>query len=175
MQIDVNQTLYLRRSASSVYLAIAICLFLFGVSLMVALSDEADPRRYMGWGGVLLFGAALLSAASRLRNISTPLVTLAPQGIRSAQTGAKFVPWNAVERVSIKQSSRRRPDTLVIKLSGWDLEELSRTQDNPWGRPANPLPDVDELTIVPWDLGMKADDLLQTVSVYASAHGGKTS
>jgi len=150
-----------------------ILIFLFGVALMAALTDEDAAMRSMGWGGVFLFGVGLLVALWRLRYMAAPLVTLAPQGICCAQVSPKFLPWSAVEDLSVRPGSRRVPDILIVKLSGSDLEELSRTHDNPWGRPANPLVGVRELKIVPWELGMKTDDLLQTIGVYAAAHRGK--
>ena len=174
MQIDVNQTLQLRRSGSAVLIGILILIFLFGMSLMVALTDDEAMKRYFGWGGVLLFGAGLVSAAWRSRNPTGPLVTLGPQGICCSRVSPKFVPWNAVEDWSVRRGSRRTPDVLVVKLSGTDLDELARTDANPWGRPANPLVGVHELRIVPAELGMKADDLMQTISVYAHAHRRKT-
>jgi hypothetical protein len=174
MQIDVNQTLQLRRSGSAVLVGILILIFLFGVSLMVALTDDEAMKRYFGWGGVLLFGAGLVSAAWRSRDPTGPLVTLGPQGICCSRVSPKFVPWSAVEGWSVRRARRNTPDVLVIKLSGTDLDELASTHANPWGRPANPLVGVHELRIMPAELGMKADDLLQTISVYADAHRRKT-
>ena len=174
MQIDVNQTLQLRRSGPAVLIGTLMLVFLFGVSLMMALTDDEAMQRYFGWGGVLLFGAGLVTAAWRSRSSAGPVVTLGPQGICCSRVSSKFVPWNAVEDWSVRRGTRRTPDVLVVKLSGTDLEELARTDANPWGRPANPLLGVHELRIVPEELGMKADDLMQTISVYADAHRRKT-
>lgn len=174
MQLDANQILQLRRSKSAVLIGIMILLFLFGVSLLMALTDEEAMKRYFGWGGVVVFGALLLTAAWRLRDIATPLVTLGPQGICCWRVSPKFVPWSAVQGWTVRHSSSRsRLDIVVVKLSGSGIEELARTLDNPWGRPANPLVGVHELHIVPWELGMKTDDLVQTIGVYADAHRGK--
>jgi hypothetical protein len=172
MQIDVNQTLQLRKSARSVFVGLSICLVLFALSLAPALMEkEVAADRYLGWAGVVVFGAALGVGTWRLRHLKKPVVTLGPQGICCAQTRSKFVPWSAVADLSVRKSSGRRGlDTVLIKLSGSDLEELSRVKDNPWGRPANPLPDITQLYVVPWELGMKTDDLLQLISIYADAH-----
>jgi hypothetical protein len=171
MQIDVNQTLHLRKSARSVFVGLSICLVLFALSLAPALMEkEVAADRYLGWAGVVVFGAALGIGTWRLRRFKEPLVTLGPQGICCAQISPQFVPWSAIADLSVKRSRRQGPDTVVIKLFGSDLDELSRVKDNPWGRPANPLAGVNQLYVVPWELGLKTEDLLQLISVYADAH-----
>ena len=109
MQIDVNQTLQLRRSGSAVLVGILILIFLFGMSLMVALTDDEAMKRYFGWGGVLLFGAGLVSAAWRSRDPTKSLVTLGPQGICCARVSPKFVPWSAVEDWSVRRGIPQDP------------------------------------------------------------------
>ena len=171
MQVDVNQTLQLRKSARSVVVGMSILLVLFALSLTMGLLEkEVAADRYFGLVWAFIFGAALCFGAWRLRRFKEPLLTLAPNGICCARISPTFVPWSAVADLSVKRVGRQGLDTVVIKLYGSDLEELSRVKDNPWGRPANPLPDVHQLYVVPWELGMKTEDLLQVIGMYADAH-----
>ena len=171
MQIDVNQTLQLRRSGSAVLVGILILMFLFGMSLMVALTDDKAMKRYFGWGGVLLFGAGLVSAAWRSRDPTKSLVTLRPQGML-ARVSPKFVPWSAVEDWSVRRGIAGPQKSWWSSFQGRTWTNSRERTPTP-GQAANLLVGVHELRIVPAELGMKAD-LLQTISVYAHAHRRKT-
>jgi hypothetical protein len=174
MHVDTGNTVEIRASPFRLLLlgcgGLAAAVLSYAIARTYA--GTGSFREFIGWVGVVFCGLVVLVAVWRALRMRQPMLTLAPAGFRDIRIASQFIPWSAVENLSIWRY--RNTKTVVVKVgeSVWRDFPLSRMAR--WSRSANISLGVDGLAIGTVELPMKSEELLEMMAAFVRAHGGRT-
>jgi hypothetical protein len=176
MNIDTTRTVEIRASQAHTMLAILLALAMTCASVAVAVIyfGTGNSREYMGWAGTLLFGALTAATVWRSSQIGggQAVLTLSPQGFRDIRISQEFIPWTAVGTIAVRES--RMGKGVVVKSIAVEVPESIR-EDSRFGRSGDWSQRVgaDGLSINTQELSPPFNDVLEMMTAYKAAHGGK--
>ena len=173
MQIDTARTVEIRSSPTRLVLLGAGGLAAGVLSFAIAktYAGTGSYREFIGWVGVVFCGLVVLVALWRALRMRQPTLTLSPQGFRDIRVSPDFIPWTAVENLSIWQY--RNTKTVIAKVPETVWRDFPLSRMARWSRSANTSLGVDGLAIGTVELQTRSDELLETMRAFAAAHGGK--
>ncbi|TGQ83774.1 hypothetical protein EN850_03245 [Mesorhizobium sp. M8A.F.Ca.ET.207.01.1.1] len=175
MQIDVQQPLEFRSSPIRLGLIAAGALGMSAVGLALGwrLLPGVAPgsfKQFAGWAGAVFFAACFVVAVWRLFGTGRPTLSLSPAGFRDIRMSSAWVPWAAVEKLSVWGAPGSR--FIVVKVSEAVSRSLPLTRSARWTQSANKSLGVDGLAVSVTEFSGDFNDFFAAFVQYAKAHGG---
>jgi hypothetical protein len=137
---------------------------LIAASAFVAFGGVVPPGSYVefiGWAGVVFFGAMLALIVYRLFNAREVLVTITPEGILDKRVAARVIPWSAVRKVSVWEHQRQK--VIVLDVPPEVEGSIEMTRMARFTRGPNRSLGADGLCITAAGLKISHDELLARV------------
>ncbi len=123
--------------------------------------------QFIGWFGLLFFGACLLVAVSRFFASSKTVVTLSPEGLLDTRVAERPIPWSAMQDIGVWASHGQK--IIVIAVPPDVEQSLSLKRMVRMTRGANAKLGADGLCIATTGLKISHDDLLREIIERADA------
>jgi hypothetical protein len=171
--VDTNQTRVFRETSREATLQLIPLSAIAGGMGLVAwlLSDQPIFFRIAAAAVAFFLGAVAAVEAVRLLKGKYRILTLAPKGFQDTNIAPQFVPWSAVQSVTVAQTSFRGKQRIVaielkIKDCAWSGLSLSRSAR---------LNKYHSGMMWVMHVGNELDfqSFLNILQSYARAHGGK--
>jgi hypothetical protein len=129
-----------------------------------AFGGVAPPGSYIefiGWAGIVFFGAMLALIVYRLFNSKDVVVTITPEGILDTRIAARIIPWTAVRKVSVWEL--RRQKVIVLDVPPEVEGSIQMTRMARFTRGPNKSLGADGLCITAAGLKISHEKLLEAV------------
>jgi hypothetical protein len=119
---------------------------------------EGSFVEFIGWVGLLFFGACMLIGLWRLFTFSKTVVTLLPEGLLDTRVAQRPIPWSAMEDIGVWSSNGQKIIVIAVPL---EVEQgLGLTRMVKMTRSANAKLGADGLCIASTGLKIAHDKLL---------------
>ncbi len=132
-------------------------------AIAIPLIPGYQPTLYVqviGTFGAAFFALCTALAAKRIFSAGTPVVTIAPDGIRDTRVAAEFIPWSAIQRIWTWEYSRQK--AMVLAVDPEFERSLTLTRLARWTRSANRSLGADGLCVTAQGLKVGHDALIAT-------------
>lgn len=172
MTIDTSRAVEIEASPIKLLGLAIIGVIMTALSTAIALrllSNVAPGSfaEFAGYVGMLLFGACTLLAFWRAFTTRGPVVTITREGIRDRRIATDFIPWSAVNDITIWKQNRQRFIVLAVDPAVEATLNLSRMAR--WTRNANRSLGADGLCLGTNDLKIGFDQMLATIFAFAQS------
>ncbi|MBZ9771156.1 STM3941 family protein [Mesorhizobium sp. CO1-1-8] len=177
VKIDVTQIVEFSRSPLRLTGLVILGAFTCTVSFlfawpMLAFVSAGSFNQFLGWMGVLLFGAHFLHFLWALISPNQTVVIIAPAGFKDRRIAPEFIAWTSIEKLSA-YDYRGYKMSFVIGISEVERRKLSTTLKARWDRINTHLAGLSGLWVVTNDLDVHFGDIFRLVTEYTKAYGGK--
>ena len=169
MAIDTTRTIEIKQSPWEMLKMLAIGIGFVATSIFIAYQGNIF---YLAIGifGIVFFGALTLFVLWRLVTQIGPVVTVSPKGVRDKRVAAEVIPWSGITDIST-WSAYNQP-AIILAVRPEVEKRLRLSLMTRLTRRANTSLGADGLAIASQGLGMKHDELVDTLTAYWHRAGG---
>jgi hypothetical protein len=167
---QTGRTLEIQGSPAKLAGLLFLGILMTAASAFVALGGIAPPGSYIefiGWVGVLFFGAMLALIVYRVFNARDVYVTITDEGILDKRVAARIIPWSAVRKVSVWEHQRQK--VIVLDVPPEVEGSIEMTRMARFTRGPNKSYGADGLCITAAGLKISHDKLLSEVMARVEA------
>ena len=169
-----NEIVEIKGSPAKLIGLFALGILMTGLSAMIAFGyipvTAGSLKQFMGWVGLLFFGACTLLIASRLMRASSTVVTLSPEGLLDTRVAARPIPWSAIQDVGVWTMQGQK--VIVLPVPPETEATLGLTRIASWSRGANKKLGADGLCVMASGLKISHDALLAQILARMEAARG---
>ncbi len=166
-----SETIEIKGSPAKLVGLVVLGIIMTGASGMIAFgiipNVDGSFIQFIGWFGLLFFGACLLVAVSRFFASSKTVVTLSPEGLLDTRVAQKPIPWSEMQDIGVWESNGQK--VIVISVPHNVELQLGLTFIARKTRGANAKLGADGLCLVSTGLKISHDDLLDLIMIRADA------
>jgi hypothetical protein len=170
LMFQTDQIIEIQSSPGKLIGLLFLGVLMTAASAFVALGGIAQPGSYIefiGWVGVVFFGAILGLIVYRMFNAKDVLVTITPEGILDKRVAARIIPWAAVRKVSVWEMQRQKVIVLDVPT---DVEgSIQMTRMARFTRGPNKSLGADGLCLTAAGLKISHEKLLEAVLAHVEA------
>ena len=172
MTIDTSRAVEIEASPIKLLGIAVLGVIMTALSTAIAFRALSNVRpgsfaEFIGYVGMLLFGACTLFALWRALTTNGPVVTITREGIRDTRIAAEFIPWSAVNDITVWEHRRQR--SIVLAIDPIVEARLNLSRMARWTRNANRSLGADGLCLGTNDLKIGFDEMLATTIAFAEA------
>jgi hypothetical protein len=164
------QTMEIQGSPAKLVGLFFLGILMTAASAFVALGGITRPGSYiefLGWAGVVFFGAVLALIVYRLLNPKVVLVTITPEGILDTRVAERIIPWSAVLNVGVWEKHGQK--VIVVQVPSETEGSLQMTRIARFSRGPNKSLGADGLCITASGLKISHEKLLEAVLAHLEA------
>jgi hypothetical protein len=168
--LQTAQTMEIQGSPAKLAGLFFLGILMTAASAFVALGGIARPGSYiefLGWAGVVFFGAVLALIVYRLLNPKVVLVTITPEGILDTRVAERIIPWSAVLNVGVWEKHGQK--VIVVQVPSETEDSLQMTRIARFSRGPNKSLGADGLCITASGLKISHEKLLEAVTAHVEA------
>lgn len=170
--IDTTGTIEIAQSASKMLVLVLAGVAMTAASAFLAFGPVAQDAGsfmvFIGWIGMVLFGACLVLILWRGLTSKGPTLTISPRGLRDARVSRDFIPWAAIHRLSTW--SYQGQNILVVAIDPEVEARIGLTAIARWSRAPNRALGADGLAVTAQGLQIGHDRLFELVRAYTEAY-----
>jgi hypothetical protein len=143
----------------------ALGILMTGASGMIAAGAipvrAGSYAQFIGWAGLVFFGACTLVIGSRFLQASKTVVTLSPEGLLDTRVAERPIPWAEIQDIGVWTMQGQK--IIVLPVPPETESVLGLTRIARWSRGANKKLGADGLCVTAHGLKISHDALLAQV------------